>query len=108
MRVRVHYTPDAINMHNLYALLAALAFAVTPFPIADSIRSSSTSSNLQFMEPGGGLSHVKDEHAVPRFLLKLYRQRHYPARKNYRNTITAFFLEGRLGESMFVQTLTPA
>lgn len=77
-----------------YKLITALVFAVTPFPIADSIRSSSTSSNLQFLEPGGGLSHVKEEHAVPRFLLKLYRQRHYPARKNSRNTITAFFLEG--------------
>lgn len=85
-------------MHNLNVLLTALVFAVTPFPIADSIRSSSTSSNLQFLEPGGGLSHVKEEHAVPRFLLKLYRQRHYPARKNSRNTITAFFLEGKLGE----------
>ena len=95
-------------MHNLNVLLAALAFAVTPFPIAESIRSSSTSSNLQLLEPGGGLSYVKEENAVPRFLRKLYRQRHYPARKNYRNTITVFFLEGRLVESMFVRILTPA
>ena len=88
--------------------LIVLAFVVTPFPIADAIRSSSASSDLQSLEPGGGFSYRNQEDAVPRFLLELYRQRHYPARKNNRNTITAFFLEGRLVKSTFFQTLTLA
>lgn len=86
-------------MYNFNVFLAAFAFVVSPFLIADAIRSSSTSSNLQFLVPGGDSLHANQEHAVPRFLLKLYRQRHYPARKNCRDTITAFLPEGKLVES---------
>lgn len=104
----LHNAPDAIDMYHLIVLVAALAFVVTAFPIADAIRSSNASFDLQLLERGGGFSYLNQEDTVPRFLLQLYRQRHYPARKHNRNTITAFFLEGRLVKSTFFQTLTPA
>lgn len=84
-------------MNHFNVLVTGWTFVfITQFSNAVTMRLRNSSSYLQFFEPSARYTYVDQENTVPRYLLELYRQRHYPSRRNDKNTTTAFFLEGGL------------